>query len=114
MRLTILWVLAIQALFIDLIIPIIVDAEERPPKMEKRFELFVLKEDWIEFGLTYDPQEMQERLKQIDYRKSNIMVITEEEIETYDWGDQSIILKESQPILLPSAAFHQSISNKST
>jgi len=31
--------------------------------MEKRFELFVLKESWVELGSTYDSQEMQERLK---------------------------------------------------
>jgi len=55
------------------------------------FQLHILKEDWYQLDLGYERERAWIILKEADLDSSSF-VITEDDIESYDWSEQSIML----------------------
>jgi hypothetical protein len=55
------------------------------------FQLYILKEDWYQLDLGYERERAWIILKEADLGDSSF-VITEDDIESYDWSEQSIML----------------------
>jgi hypothetical protein len=60
---------------------------------DPEFKLIILRQDWLELGLRYTYAEALPKLEEVDLADS-LMVITLDDIETYDWIWQTITLTE--------------------
>ncbi len=63
----------------------------RTSQEETLFRLYILADDWHQLGLGYEREHCWATLEQADLGKS-MWVITESDIEVYDWTGQSITL----------------------
>lgn len=66
-------------------------APEKTTLAENAFELYILKQNWWELELGYDPDPAQAILGDADTSDS-LFVVRLEQIESYDWNTQTITL----------------------